>query len=485
VKYTEIFINNEWRKSRSGKTFDTINPTNLSKIATVQEGDKADIDLAVSAAKEAFAYDSEWRSMDASNRGRLLYKLADLVEQNLEYVAKLESTDNGKLINEARGDIQLAINEVRYYAGWADKIHGYTLPADGNVVSMTRVEPVGVVGGILPWNFPFHLACIKLGPALAAGCTMVLKPAEQTPLTALLLAAYCKEVGFPKGVVNVVPGYGPTAGGALLEHPDVDKVSFTGSTEVGRLIVQGSSAVNLKRVTLELGGKSPLIICADTVDLDAAVAKAYDMATFNKGECCVAATRTFVEEGIYEEFCKKSKQYAEKRVVGDPLDEKSQQGPQVDDIQTEKIMDLIESGKKEGAKLLTGGERITSMKGYFVQPTVFANVTDNMRIAKEEIFGPVQSILKFKTLDEAIARANDTKYGLGAGIFTGSPDKALVAAQRLKAGSVWVNTYMHVTVQTPFGGFKESGLGRELGPYGLDAYLEKKTITMAISKKVS
>jgi acyl-CoA reductase-like NAD-dependent aldehyde dehydrogenase len=484
VKFTQLFINNEWVESTSGKTFDTINPATEEVICQVQEGDSTDIDKAVQAARAAFAFDSPWRTMDASERGRLLYKLADEVEANLDYIAKLEALDNGKAATKAIGDVYASLNILRYYAGYADKLHGLTIPSDGNVVTMTRLEPVGVVGAITPWNYPFMLNVQKLAPALSAGCTMVLKPAEQTPLSALYLAALVQKVGFPPGVFNVVPGFGETAGAALVYHKGVDKVSFTGSTEVGRIIMKGAGESNLKRISLELGGKSPLIVCADAENLEEAAEIINEAAMANHGQCCVAATRTFVESSIYEKVVELMKEKAEKRVVGDPFDANTVQGPQIDATQTDKILDLIESGKQQGARLVTGGNRV-DRKGYFIEPTVFADVTDDMRIAKEEIFGPVQSIFKFDTLDEAVERANATNYGLGAGVFTSNIGKAMMLTQRLNAGSVWVNTYLHVACQTPFGGYKESGHGRELGPYGIEPFLEKKTITVAIPKKIS
>jgi acyl-CoA reductase-like NAD-dependent aldehyde dehydrogenase len=484
VKYTQIFINNEWVDSTSGKTFPTINPTTEEVICQLQEGAEVDVDKAVKAAHTAFAFDSPWRSMDASQRGRLLFLLADEIEKEADYIALLEALDNGKSVASALFDVKTAISEMRYYAGYADKIHGLTIPADGNVVTMTRLEPVGVVAAIIPWNYPFEIAVLKLSPILAAGCTLVLKPAEQTPLSALFLAALTKKVGFPNGVVNVVPGYGETAGSALTHHPLVNKVSFTGSTEVGRLIMKGSSASNLKRISLELGGKSPVIVCADTENLEEAAYLIQEAALVNHGQCCVAGTRTFVESTIYDKVVNLMKQLAEQKKVGDPFEEGTEQGPQIDATQTDKILELIESGKQEGARLITGGKRI-DRKGYFIEPTVFADVKDDMRIAKEEIFGPVQSIFKFDTLEEAIERANATNYGLGAGVFTSNVGKAMMLAQRLQAGTVWINTYLHLSPHTPFGGFKESGHDRELGPYGIENYLEKKTITIAIPKKIS
>ncbi|XP_061172256.1 aldehyde dehydrogenase 1A1-like [Saccostrea echinata] len=483
--YTKIFINNEFVDSVSGRKFPTINPSTGKKICDVEEGDKEDVDRAVAAAKEAFKLGSPWRRMDASQRGRLLYKLADLLERDAQILASLTTLEMGKPYKVAYDETFWSAGVLRYFAGFADKIGGKTIPMDGDYFCFTRHEPVGVCGQIIPWNYPTPMFVWKLGPVLACGCTTIIKPAEQTPLTALHAAALCKEVGIPPGVVNVVPGYGPTAGAALTAHPDVDKVAFTGSTEVGKLILQASGGVNIKRTTLELGGKSPNVIM-DDADLDEAVKFAHNGVMVNSGQCCIAGSRTFVHEKIYDEFVAKSREMADKRLTatGDPFDPKTAQGPQVDEEQYNKILELIESGKKEGAKVESGGAAVGG-DGYFIKPTVFSGVTDNMRIAKEEIFGPVQQIFKFKTLDEAIERANATEYGLGAAIFTKSIDNALMFTQGVRAGTVWVNLYDVVNPQAPFGGFKMSGIGRELGEYGLSAYQEVKSVIMKIPQKNS
>ncbi|KAK9293670.1 hypothetical protein QLX08_011446 [Tetragonisca angustula] len=478
IKYTQLFINNEFVDSVSCKKFPTINPADGTIIAQISEGDKADVDKAVAAANQAFSRGSKWRNMDASSRGKLMNKFADLIARDLEYIATLETLDNGKAYSNAIFDIECSIDTIRYYAGWCDKIFGDTIPADGNLVSLTRKEPVGVVGQIIPWNYPFLMLAWKWGPALATGCTIVLKPAEQTPLTALYAAALAKEAGFPSGVVNVITGYGPTAGAAIAEHSGIQKVAFTGSTEVGRLIMAASSKSNLKRVSLELGGKSPLVIF-DDVDVKEAAEIAYNAIFANHGQNCCAGSRTFVHAKIYDQFVTYAKQLALKTIVGDPFDSKTQQGPQIDQEMFDKVLGLIKSGKEEGAMLETGGERQGSV-GYFIKPTVFSNVTDNMRIAKEEIFGPVQSILKFETIDEVIERANNTNYGLAAGVLSKDIDKALVFAQAIQAGSVWINCYDAITPQTPFGGFKQSGIGRELGAEGLKEYLETKTVSIKV-----
>lgn len=480
VKYTKLFINNEWADADSKKTFPTINPQDESVITHVAEGDKADIDKAVAAAKKAFHRHSTWRTMDASQRGLLMLKLADAIESQARYLAELETLDCGKPVKQSEEEVYFSASVIRYYAGKADKILGNTIPADGEVLSMTIKDPVGVCGQIIPWNYPIPMMSWKIAPALAAGCTIVLKPAEQTPLTALAVAALIKEVGFPPGVVNVVPGYGPTAGSALTHHPDVDKVAFTGSTEVGRIILGAAAAVNLKRVTLELGGKSPLVVFNDA-DVEKAAQIAHAAAFANGGQCCCAGTRTYVQSGIYDQFVKKATEIAQKRSVGNPFDD-VEQGPQIDKEMFDKVLGYIEAGKKDGAKCVAGGDKASNV-GYYIKPTVFADVKDDMKISREEIFGPVQSILKFDTFEEVIDRANDTNYGLAAGVITNDITTALTFAKEVRAGSVWVNTYDHVASQTPFGGFKDSGLGRELGEDGINQYLECKTITVALPKK--
>jgi acyl-CoA reductase-like NAD-dependent aldehyde dehydrogenase len=483
IKHTQIFINNQFVNSKSGKTFPDVNPTNGEKIIDIQEGDKADIDAAVAAAKKAFDLNSEWRHIDASARGAYLNKLGDLILRDIQTLATLECLDVGKPFTAALGDIQGSAKIMKYFSGVADKICGRTIPVDGDYFTYTKMEPIGVVGAILPWNFPLFLTCAKIGPALAAGCTLVVKPAEQTPLTSLHLAALIAEAGIPPGVVNFVPGYGPTAGAAMVHHPDIDKITFTGSTEVGRLIMKGAAESNLKKVTLELGGKSPNVVFADA-DLDYAVEMAHFGLFFNMGQCCTAGSRCYVQEEIYDKFVEKAVERAKRRTVGDPFDPKFESGPQIDNEQFTKILELIESGKKEGAKLLCGGDRLGN-KGYFVQPTVFADVKDNMRIAREEIFGPVQQIIKFKTIEEVIPRANDTRYGLAAAVFTKDIDKAITMANSLQAGTVWVNCYHIVNPQAPFGGYKESGIGREYSEEGVLEYCQVKTVTIKIPKKTS
>jgi len=473
----QMLIGGKWVDSASGKTFTTVNPATGKVICEVAEGDKADIDAAVKAARAAM--NGAWGRMNASGRGRLLNKLADAIEAHKEELAALESLDNGKPIGESmHADLPLVLQCYRYYAGWADKNHGSTIPVDGNYFCYTRHEPVGVVGQIIPWNFPMLMQAWKWGPALACGNAVVLKPAEQTPLTALRVAKLAQEVGFPDGVINVVPGYGPTAGAALASHMDVDKIAFTGETTTGKIVMTAAAQSNLKRVSLELGGKSPNIVFADA-DLDAAVAGAYVGLFLNQGQCCVAGSRLFVEERVYDEFVHKMTAKAKGRRLGDPFDPSTEQGPQISEEQRQRVMGYVESGKKDGAKLLTGGGHGPA-EGYFVEPTVFGDVTDDMTIAKEEIFGPVMSILKFKDVDEVIDRGNRTLYGLAAAVWTQDVKKALRLSHALKAGTVWVNCYDVFDAAAPFGGFKMSGIGRELGQYALQLYTEVKTVTMAV-----
>ncbi|XP_065728416.1 retinal dehydrogenase 2 isoform X2 [Phocoena phocoena] len=446
IKYTKIFINNEWQNSESGRVFPVYNPATGEQVCEVQEADKADIDKAVQAARLAFSLGSVWRRMDASERGRLLDKLADLVERDRAVLATMESLNGGKPFLQAfYVDLQGVIKTLRYYAGWADKIHGMTIPVDGDYFTFTRHEPVGVCGQIIPWNFPLLMFAWKIAPALCCGNTVVIKPAEQTPLSALYMGALIKEVG--------------------------------------KLIQEAAGRSNLKRVTLELGGKSPNIIFADA-DLDYAVEQAHQGVFFNQGQCCTAGSRIFVEESIYEEFVRRSVERAKRRIVGSPFDPTTEQGPQIDKKQYNRILELIQSGVAEGAKLECGGKGL-GRKGFFIEPTVFSNVTDDMRIAKEEIFGPVQEILRFKTMDEVIERANNSDFGLVAAVFTNDINKALTVSSAMQAGTVWINCYNALNAQSPFGGFKMSGNGREMGEFGLREYSEVKTVTVKIPQKNS
>jgi aldehyde dehydrogenase (NAD+) len=474
----KLLINNRWVESESGETFGTVNPSTGEEICRVAAANEADVDKAVRAAREAFER-GPWRKAHASERGQLLHRLADLIEKNADELARLESLDNGKPVSIARKvDVAKTIACYRYFGGWADKIHGKTIPIDGNFFCYTRHEPVGVVGQIIPWNYPMLMQAWKLAPALATGNTVVLKPAEQTPLSALRIGELIVEAGFPDGVVNLLPGFGASAGAAIARHMDIDKVAFTGSTEVGRLIMEAAARSNLKRITLEMGGKSPNIIFED-VDLDEAVEGAHLGLFSNQGQVCCAGSRVFVEQTIYDRFVEKSVARAQKRIVGDPFDPRTEQGPQVDEAQFDRVMSYIDSGRTEGATLACGGERVGD-RGYFIQPTVFADVQDGMKIAREEIFGPVMSVIPFKSLDEVITRANRTNYGLAAAVWTRDIKKANAVANGVRAGTVWVNCYNVLDTRAPFGGFKQSGIGRELGEYGLQQYTEVKTVTMQL-----
>lgn len=474
VSNQKLFINGKWVNSLSGKTFATLNPATGQEICQIAEADAADIDLAVKAARKAFE-SGPWKKMSAAERGRRINKLADLMEKKLPELAALESLDNGKPLRDSlNADLPLSIKAYRYYAGWCDKTHGKTIPVEGEYFCYTKHEPVGVVGQIIPWNFPLLMVAWKWAPALATGCTIVLKPAEQTPLTALRMAELAQEADIPDGVINVVPGFGPTAGAAISSHMDIDKVAFTGEGSTGQIVMQAAAKSNLKRVSLELGGKSPNVVFADA-DLDAAVEGAYFGLFFNQGQCCCAGSRLFVEEKIHDSFVEKLVARAKKQRVGDPFDMSTTQGPQISQEQCDRIMGYIDAGVSEGANLLSGGKRVGS-KGYFIQPTIFDGVKDNMRIAREEIFGPVMNILKFKDVDEVVQRGNKTFYGLAAAIWTKDITKAHRLANNLKAGTVWVNCYDVFDAAAPFGGFKMSGIGRELGEYALSLYTEVKTV---------
>jgi aldehyde dehydrogenase (NAD+) len=476
VKDQPLFIGGKWQDSVSGKTFPAINPATGGTICQVAEGDAADIDLAVKAARKALE-SSAWKKMDAADRGRLLFKLADAIEKEANDLAALESLNCGKTIRDSKGDMQATANTLRYYGGWADKVEGRTVPVRGGFLSYTLRQPVGVVGQIIPWNFPLLMLAWKWGPALACGNTIVMKPAEQSPLTALRAAALAQEVGFPDGVINMIPGYGETAGAALVRHPDVDKIAFTGHVETAK-IIQKSAADTLKRLTFELGGKSPNVIFADA-DMSDAVAGAFHAIYFHGGQCCTAGSRLFVEEKVHREFVDRLAEKAKQRRVGDPLDQDTEQGPQVSQEQLDKILGYVKIGKEQGGKLVVGGNRVGD-KGYFVEPTIFDQIKDDMTIAKDEIFGPVVSVLPFKSIDEVIQRANNTYYGLAAAVWTNDLNKAHTFAREVKAGTIWVNCYHVVDTTTPFGGFKMSGLGRENGEAVLEHYTETKTVTIKL-----
>ncbi|KAJ3701860.1 hypothetical protein LUZ61_005565 [Rhynchospora tenuis] len=478
IKYTKLFINGEFVDAASGKVFQTRDPRTGDVIANIAEGDKEDVDLAVKAAREAFDH-GPWPRMSGYARGRILYKFADLIEQHIEELAALDGVDAGKLFEFGKEvDIPTAVRMLRYYASAADKIHGETLKLNGEYQGYTLKEPIGVVGAIIPWNFPSLIFFLKVSPALAAGCTVVVKPAEQTPLSALFYASLAKEAGIPDGVLNVITGFGLMAGAALASHMDVDDITFTGSPEVGRKIMAASASSNLKTVSLELGGKSPVIIF-DDADVDMAVDLARAAIFFNKGEVCIAGSRVYVQEGIYDEFVKKSIEAAKSWVVGDPFDPVVNMGPQIDKVQFERVLKYIEYGKNEGATLLTGGKPCGD-KGYYIEPTIFANVKEDMKIAQDEIFGPVMSLMKFKTIEEAIERANSTKYGLAAGIVTKDLNIANRVSRSIRAGTIWINCYFAVDPDAPFGGYKMSGFGRDQGMNALEKYLQVKSVITPI-----
>jgi aldehyde dehydrogenase (NAD+) len=478
AKDTALFIGGKFVDGSSGKTFPAINPATGETLCQVAEADNSDVDLAAKAARKALE-SGPWSKMDAVERGRLLFKLADLVAENAEELAALESLNSGKTINDARGDLDGVANTLRYYAGWADKIEGRTVPVRGNFLSYTLRQPVGVVGQIIPWNFPLLMLAWKWGPALACGNTVVMKLAEQTPLTGMRMAELALEAGFPDGVVNVLNGYGETTGAAIVAHPGIDKIAFTGHYETAK-IIQKSAADTLKRCTFELGGKSPNVVFADC-DMDKAVAGAFHAIYFHGGQCCTAGSRLFVEEKIRDEFVKRLADKAKGRKLGDPLDPSTEQGPQVSQEQMDKILGYVDLGQKQGAKLLTGGKR-HGQNGFFVEPTLFDGVKDEMAIATDEIFGPVVTILPFKGVDEVIQRANNTYYGLAAAIWTKDIDKAHRYAREVRAGTVWVNCYHVVDTTTPFGGFKMSGQGRENGEAALEHYTELKTVTIKLGQ---
>ncbi len=469
----KLFINGEWMESANGKTFETKNPATGEVLANVSEAEAEDVNRAVEAARAAFDY-GPWSKMTSAERSRLIYKLADLMEENLEELAQIETLDNGKPINETRnGDIPMAIEHFRYFAGWSTKIVGQTIPVSGNYFNYTRHEPVGVVGQIIPWNFPLLMAAWKLGAALATGCTVVLKPAEQTPLSALYLAKLTEEAGFPEGVINIIPGFGPTAGEPLVNHEKVNKVAFTGSTEIGKQIMRQASDT-VKRVTLELGGKSPNIILPDA-DMSKAIPGALTGIMFNQGQVCSAGSRVFVQKKAYDNFVADMVSHSKSIKQGPGLDMETQMGPLVSDVQQNRVMNYIQQGQDEGAEMLTGGQNPFN-NGYFVEPTVFANVDDSMTIAKEEIFGPVVAAMPFEDLDEVIERANNSAYGLAAGLWTENVKNAHYVANNLQAGTVWVNCYNVFDPASPFGGFKQSGSGREMGSYALENYTEVKSV---------
>ncbi|XP_019176626.1 PREDICTED: aldehyde dehydrogenase family 2 member B7, mitochondrial [Ipomoea nil] len=479
VEHTQLLINGHFVDAASGKTFPTIDPRTGEVIANVAEGDAVDVDRAVCAARKAFD-EGPWPRMTAYERSKILLRTADLIEKHNDEIAALETWDNGKpYIQSAKIEVPMLVRLIRYYAGWSDKIHGMTVPADGPYHVQTLHEPIGVAGQIIPWNFPLLMFAWKVGPALACGNTVVMKTAEQTPLSALYVAKLFLEAGLPPGVLNVVSGFGPTAGAALSSHMDVDKLAFTGSTATGKVVLELATRSNLKPVTLELGGKSPFIVCEDA-DVDKAVELAHFALFFNQGQCCCAGSRTYVHESVYDEFVEKAKARALKRAVGDPFLANTEQGPQIDSEQFEKILKYIKLGVEGGATLEAGGDRLGT-KGYYIKPTVFSNVKDNMLIATDEIFGPVQSILKFSDLDDVVRRANASRYGLAAGVFTQNIDTANTLTRALRVGTVWINCFDTFDAAIPFGGYKMSGQGREKGEYSLKNYLQVKAVVTPLT----
>lgn len=476
----KLWIGNEWHDAASGETFADPNPATGEVLADVAAADEADVDRAVDAARSALA-SKEWGRINPHRRAEILWKLADLIEANADELAEIETRDNGKPIFESRQvDLPSVVENFRYYAGLADKIQGDTIPVSGPFLNYTLREPVGVVGCIVPWNFPLSLAAWKVAPALACGNAVILKPAEQTPLSVLRLGELGAEAGLPPGALNVLPGFGETAGAALVRHPGVDVIAFTGSTEVGKVIMR-EAADTLKKVSLELGGKSPNIVFADA-DVEAAVRGAITGIFYGKGEVCAAGSRVLVERSIYDEFLEAFQARAERMTVGDPMGPKTRLGAIVSEAQLERVMGYIEAGRSEGARLVTGGERTNvDGKGNFVTATVFADVEPGMTIAREEIFGPVAAVMPFEDVDDAVAKANDTVYGLAAGIWTRDIGKAHRLASELQAGTVWINTYNQYDSASPFGGYKQSGFGRDLGyRSALEKYTQVKSVWVAI-----
>lgn len=476
VKYTKLFINNRFVDAKSGKSLQIINPVDGKPLAKIAEGDRADVDMAVEAARKAFHHDAPWRMMDASRRGKLLLRIADLIKRDVNTLTNLETLDTGKPFGDAQRDVKHAIDCFRYYAGYADKIHGSTVPVDGDILSQTRKEPVGIVGQILSFDYPIAMFAWKVAPALAAGCTIVLKPSSRTPLTALHCAALIAEVGLPEGVLNVIPGHGKIVGQAIAEHRDIKHLSFSGTSETGKMVMDTATKSNLKRVSLHLSGNNPVIILKDA-NVDEAAQLAHRAVFANQGQSPSAGGRIYVQEEIHDQFLKRAVELARQRKVGNPFEDGVRQGPQIDEKLLNRAMSYIEGAQKEGAKLECGGKRVGN-SGFFVEPTVLSNVKDEMKIAKDEVHGPVQIIMKFKTLEEVIERANRTRYGLSAGIATRDMDKATFLSHRLKVGSVSVNTYNRFAPQISFGGIKESGSGRSLGYAGLKPYLQTKSITV-------
>ncbi|KAG7660390.1 ALD5 [[Candida] subhashii] len=476
---TGLFINNEFVYPKQKKTMEVVSPSTEELITEVYEALPEDVEAAVVAAEEAYN-NTDWATGPPTQRMDVLLKLADLVEENAETLAQIESLDNGKSLQNARGDVALTAAYFRSCAGWTDKILGTVIETGNTHFNYTRREPIGVCGQIIPWNFPLLMASWKLGPVLATGCTTVLKTAESTPLSALFLATLLVKAGLPKGVVNIISGYGPTAGAPIASHPRIKKVAFTGSTATGRLIMKAAAESNLKKCTLELGGKSPNIVFNDA-DVDSTIQHLITAIFYNSGEVCCAGSRVLIQSGVYDEVVAKFKAAAEGVKLGNPFDEEVFMGAQASDIQLSKILKYIELGKEQGATVVTGGERCAG-KGYFVKPTIFANVHRDMDIVKDEIFGPVVSLIKFETVDEAVHLANDTEYGLAAGIHSDNIHTVYDVSARIKAGTVWVNTYNDFNGMVPFGGYGASGIGREMGEEVLHEYTQVKAVRAAIRR---
>jgi acyl-CoA reductase-like NAD-dependent aldehyde dehydrogenase len=470
-KPKQLLINGKWVAAKSGKTFETINPANEEVLALAAEGEKADVDEAVKAARKAL--DGKWSTISPHQRAQYLLRIADLVEKHADELGTLESLNNGMAISIAKGMASGAADTFRYYAGWATKIYGETNPSDPSMFNYTLREPVGVCGQIIPWNGPIAMFAWKIAPALACGNVSIIKPAEQTPLTALRLGELLLEAGVPEGVVNIITGFGETAGASIAEHPDIDKVAFTGSTEVGKLILK-ASAGNLKRVSLELGGKSPNIVFADA-NMEQCIPTSLFGFTMLSGQVCCAGTRVFVQRDFHDEFVDKLTKQAAQAKAGDPLDPKTMIGPLVSKEQFERVKGYLDIGKKEGAEPKLGGD-VRDGKGYFVDQTIFTNVKNDMRIAREEIFGPVASVIPFKDENDAVLQGNDTTYGLAAAVWTNDLSRAHKVARALKAGTVWVNCYNNIDPISPFGGYKQSGIGRELGKHSIELYTQIKSV---------
>ena len=479
---SKLFVNGSFLESTSATRIEVRNPATGELISTVPDANAADVDKAVAAARASFE-SKAWRGKDSSEKERILWRLADIMDAHKEELAAFVSLENGKTLREAlRADVNPAIDAVRYYAGWVRRIFGETIPVDGPYLNFTMREPVGVVGAIVPWNYPVCIAMWKLAPALACGCSVVLKPSELTPLTALKIAGYAMEAGIPEGVLNVVTGYGPTTGEAMSRHMDIDKISFTGSIRTARSLMKASGESNLKRLSLELGGKNPNIIFPDA-DLNEALKSAFSGIFSNKGEVCSSGSRLLLHQDIHDQFLDMLVEKAKAMKVGDPLDAASEMGAQISEAQMNRILGYLDAGKREGATVMCGGERDTDgakAKGYFIKPTIFSGVTPEMKIAQEEIFGPVLSVIKFKDAEQAVSIANGTIYGLVSAVWTKDIQLAMRMAADIKAGSVWINTYNGFDSASPFGGYKQSGFGRDLGAYALEQYTNVKSVWIAL-----